>query len=234
MDADTSSSDPDFVRWRNTVTWYRYETKFIRLVRFLGRPFFGLLARVECVGFENLPTTGPCVVASNHLSNLDVPYMGAFLPRFPHFMAKKELYRNPLGGWFIRQMGSFPVSRGESDPWALQQAGLILGAGRPLYMFPEGTRSGRRAQMKRGKVGAVKLALENQAAIVPAAIWGTENFRLALRHQNRITIRIGRPLEVESIAGAGPWSHHVYRELTEHLMQEIAAMLPPSYRGIYG
>jgi len=234
MDDETPSPAVDSFDWRDTVTWYTYETNFIRLICFLARPLFGFLAQVDCDGLENIPTSGPCIVASNHLSNVDVLYMGAFLPRFPHFMAKKELYRNPLFGWLIRQLGSFPVNRGESDPWALRQAGLVLEAGQSLFMFPEGTRSGRRAQMRRGKVGTIKLALEHHAAVVPAAIWGTENFRPGLRHNNRVTIRVGRPLDIETIAGAGPWPHHTYRELTDQLMQEIAAMLPPSYRGVYG
>jgi 1-acyl-sn-glycerol-3-phosphate acyltransferase len=235
MDEETPSPALDSFDWRDTVTWYTQETNFIRLIRFLGRPLFGFLAQVDCAGLENIPASGPCVVASNHLSNMDVPYMGAFLPRFPHFMAKRELYRNPIGGWFFRQLGSFPVNRGESDPWALRQAGLVLEAGQLLFMFPEGTRSGRRGgHLKRGKVGTIKLALQHRAAVVPAAIWGTEHFRPALRHNNRISIRVGQPLDLEAVSGTGPWSHDIYRELTEQLMQKIATMLPSDYRGVYG
>jgi 1-acyl-sn-glycerol-3-phosphate acyltransferase len=231
---DIPSSAAQAVDWRDTLTWYTQETNFIRFIRFLGRPFFSLLAQVDYRGWENIPASGPGVVATNHISNLDAAYMGAFLPRFPHFMAKRELYQNPLFGWFIRQLGSFPVNRGESDPWALRQAGRVLEAGQLLFMFPEGTRSRGRAQLKRAKVGSVKLALEHQSPLVPAAIWGTENFRFGRRRNNQIHIRVGQPLDVVAMAGPPPWHHDTYRELTTQLMQQIAAMLPPSYRGVYG
>ncbi|MEW5961287.1 MAG: lysophospholipid acyltransferase family protein [Chloroflexota bacterium] len=230
----TSSPAVHPVDWRDTVTWYTTETNFIRFIRFLGRPFFSALAQVDYQGWENIPPGGPCVLAANHLSNLDVGYMGAFLPRYPHFMAKRELYKNPMLGWLIRQLGSFPVNRGESDPWALRQAGRVLAAGQLLFMFPEGTRSRGQAQMRRGKVGAVKLALEYQATLVPAAIWGTEKFRFGRRRNNQVHIRVGRPLDLAAMAGPPPWPHDTYRDLTEQLMQEIAAMLPPGYRGVYG
>jgi 1-acyl-sn-glycerol-3-phosphate acyltransferase len=149
-------------------------------------------------------------------------------------MAKRELYKNPFFGWFIRQMGSFPVYRGESDPWALKQAGRILENGRPLFMFPEGTRSGRKAQMKRAKVGSVKLALDHQVPLVPAAIWGTQNVRFGQRRRNKVTIRVAPPLDVATLAGPPPYHQKTYREITTVLMKEIAAMLPSVHRGVYG
>jgi len=230
----TSSLANSGVDWRDTVTWYTHETNFIWFIRFAARRFFSLLAQVDCQGEENIPSSGPAVLAANHLSNLDVAYMGAFLPRYPHFMAKKELYKNPIFGWFIRQMGSFPVNRGESDPWALQQGGRVLAAGQLLFMFPEGTRSGQQAQLRRGKVGAVKLALQQQAPVIPAAIWGTEKFRFGWGRRNLIHIRVGRPIDVVALAGPQPWRQDIYRELTEQVMQQIATMLPPDYRGLYG
>lgn len=220
--------------WRDTVTWYTYETTFIRVAKivvgFLLRP----LDHVECVGLDNLPADGPCIVAVNHVSGFDVIYMGLYLPRHPHFMAKIELYRYPLLSLAIRLGGSFPVNRGEGDAWALKQAGRILAAGQILCMFPEGTRSGRKAQLKRGKVGTVKLALEYKVPIVPVAILGTQNFRLSLRHKNQISIKFDKPLDVAAMAGEPPYKHETLRELTTVLMRRIAAMLPPAQRGQYG
>lgn len=219
--------------WRDNFTWYTHETPFMRLIHFLGKPFFYSLGRVDCTGLEHVPAAGPCIIAANHISNFDVVYIGASVPRFPQFMAKVELYQNPFFGWLIRQLGSFPVYRGESDTWALAQAGRILDAGQMLVMFPEGTRSKQKARLKQGKVGVVKLALEHRAPVVPAAIWGTENFRFRLRHRQKITIRIGEPLDVVSMAGPPPYSRNTLRELTTVVMQRIANMLPPEYRGVY-
>jgi 1-acyl-sn-glycerol-3-phosphate acyltransferase len=231
---DKLQTTSDKMHWRDSVTWYTQETPFMRIIQFLAKPFFYALAQVDHEGFDNVPLKGPCVVAANHISNLDTIYMGASLPRYPHFMAKRELYKNPFFAWFIRQLGSFPVNRGESDPWALKQAGRILDAGQILFMFPEGTRSGRKAKMKRAKVGAVKLALEHRAPIVPAAIWGTQDFHFGLRQNNKISIRVGQPLDVVAMAGSPPYNQKTYRELTTVLMQQIAAMLPPTHRGVYG
>jgi 1-acyl-sn-glycerol-3-phosphate acyltransferase len=147
-------------------------------------------------------------------------------------MAKKELFKNPLLGWIIRSGGSFPVNRGEGDAWALAQAGRVLDDGAILFMFPEGTRSKKKAALKRGKVGAVKLALEYQVPIVPAAIWGTEKFKIGIRN-NDINIRFAEPVDVVARAGEPPYRHEVYRELTTGIMQKIASMLPEKYRGFY-
>ena len=231
---EITRSSAGAVDWRDTVTWYTRETTVSRLVKTLGGLFFNSVTRVECIGLENVPTDGPCIVASNHISNLDVFYMGTNLPRYPHFMAKRELYKNPMFGWLVRQLGSFPVNRGESDLWALKQAGRVLDAGQILFMFPEGTRSGRQAKLKRGKKGMVKLALEHQSTIVPAAIWGTQDFRLGLTRPTRIRLQVGRPLDVAPLAGPPPYKQETLRELTTVVMQQIAAMLPPEHRGVYG
>lgn len=228
------SKTPESPDWRDTVTWYTHETAFARLVKFLGRSVFYRLAQVECIDLENIPARGPCILASNHINNLDVVYLGLVVPRHLHFMAKIELYRNPIFGGAIRLGGSFPVNRGENDTWALQQAGRVLTAGQMLCMFPEGTRSGAEAQMRRGKVGAVKLALEYQAPIIPVAIIGTQNFSLTQWRRNKIRIQAGQPLDMVTLAGSSTYQYETLRELTTTLMQQIAAMLPPANRGIYG
>jgi 1-acyl-sn-glycerol-3-phosphate acyltransferase len=231
---DPPKNSPEPADWRDNLTWYTHQTWLAWLVTRSFKPLLKTITRVECVGFENMPANGPCIVAANHLSNMDVLYMGSMLPRFPHFMAKRELYRNPIFGWVIRQLGSFPVNRGESDAWALAQAGNVLNAGQALFMFPEGTRSGRKAQLKRGKVGVVKLALDYGATVVPAAITGTEDFRMGLTRPTRVRMQCGQPLDVVALAGPPPYSIVTLRDLTTRLMHSIATMLPPEYRGVYG
>ncbi|MBN1994137.1 MAG: 1-acyl-sn-glycerol-3-phosphate acyltransferase [Anaerolineae bacterium] len=217
--------------WRDTVTWYNYETGFTRFARTVLKSLFWAMARVECTGLENIPPAGPGIVASNHFSLYDIIYTGLALPRHPHFMAKRELYKNPLFGWAIRQLGSFPVNRGEGDTWAMGQAGQVLAAGQLLFMYPEGTR-GRTAQLKRGKVGVVKLALEHQVPVIPTAVWGTQDFAIGWK-RTQIHICIGEPLDVATLAGSPPYKHEVPRELTTLMMQKIAEMLPPEHRGVY-
>jgi 1-acyl-sn-glycerol-3-phosphate acyltransferase len=223
----------EYTDWRDQLTWYTHETTFIRIVKRVGGIPFRLMAYVERVDFDNLPSEGPCILVANHINDLDVIYLGLSLPRHPYFMAKIELYKIPLFGWAIRLGGSFPVIRGEQDTWALKQAGRVLEASKMLLVFPEGTRSGRQAQLKRGKVGAVKLALAHQVPIVPAAVFGTQNFRIRLGHANKIRIQIGKPIDVVAMAGLPPYEHKTLRELTTILMKKIAAMLPTTHRGVY-
>ena len=231
---DTSlatSPNPD---WRDSVTWYTHQTWLARATELAATPLLFLLAKVDCQGREYVPATGPCIIAANHIHNFDILYLGKHMPRYAHFMAKRELYRNPFLGWYFRQLGSFPVNRGQSDSWAMRQAGRILAEGQVLFVFPEGTRSGRQASLKRGKLGAVRLALKHQAPIVPTAIWGTEHLRYTFTRSNQVNIRFGQPLDVLALAGPAPHSRETLQALTGQLMQQIAAMLPPGYRGVYG
>lgn len=226
----STSSETD---WRDRVTWYTHETTVLHLVRFAGRTLFRPLARVECIGFENIPRSGPCIFASNHITNLDMIFYGANLPRHPFTMAKKELFAVPVLGWGLRKCGAFPVDRSGGDVWALEQAGRILAAGQMLFIFPEGTRGGRAAQLRKGKAGSVKLALDYKAPLIPAAILGTHNFRLSWRPNNFIRMQVGEPLDVATLAGPPPYTYGTLRELTTLLMQRIAALLPPEHRGFY-
>ena len=219
--------------WRDGFTWYTHETTVCRVIKFVGGLYFRPIAQVECTGFENFPATGPYILASNHISNFDVVYLGLYSPRHLHFMAKVELYKNPVFAWGIRLCGSFPVNRGENDAWALRQAGRVLEAGQALSMFPEGTRSRQKVQMRRGKVGAVKLALDYHAPIIPVAIWGTEDFHFRGWKGNKIRIQASQPLDMVALAGSTTYDHDTLRELTSVMMQHIAAMLPPAYRGVY-
>lgn len=220
--------------WRDSITWYTHETVVSRMIKFLGGLYFHAAADVECVGFENFPAAGPYIFASNHISNMDVVYAGLYAPRSLYFMAKVELYKNPIFGWAIRMCGSFPVYRGESDAWALRQAGRVLEAGQVLCMFPEGTRSKGKAQLRRGKAGAVKLALDYQVPVVPVAISGTEKFDVKKGWKgNKIRIEAGPPFDMTALAGSTTYDRETLRRLTQRLMEQIAAMLPPTYRGVY-
>lgn len=74
--------------------------------------FFGLFG-LHVEGRENVPPTGAVIVAPNHKSDWDPPLIGvAFNTRIIHYMAKEELFKNPIFGWLIRQFGTFPVKGG--------------------------------------------------------------------------------------------------------------------------
>jgi 1-acyl-sn-glycerol-3-phosphate acyltransferase len=169
------------------------------IVRSILRIAFGF--RVE--GAEYEPATGPVVVVSNHVSDLDPLVVGASLRRRVGFMAKHELFRHPLLRWWITACGAFPVRRGEPDRQALRAAHAVLSRGGVLVMFPEGTR-GRGRALRPPEPGAAVLALRTGAAILPVAVLGTGEVlpRDARRlRRARVRVRIAPPIRVAARAG---------------------------------
>ena len=115
------------------------------------------------VGADRVPREGRLLLASNHLSVLDPALIGAVLPRELDYMAKTELFRIPGFGALIRRLNAHPVDRSGSDSAALRLALRLLGDGRAVLVFPEGTRGaeghlqagpGRRRDARRALGGA--------------------------------------------------------------------------------
>ena len=133
-----------------------------------------VIAHVEVSGTAHMPRGGVLVV-SNHLTNYDPLFIGMCFKRELHFMAKAELFRNPVLARIIDGLNAFPVRRDEADRAALRQAEELLKSGRAVAIFPEGHRS-RAAAVQQGKGGIALLARRAGAPILPVAITGTEHF----------------------------------------------------------
>jgi 1-acyl-sn-glycerol-3-phosphate acyltransferase len=142
------------------------------LVRLIVVVLLRFWFRVRVEGAENVPESGPAVIAPNHKSLMDPFFVGIATPRQVRFMAKAELFRGPLG-WFIRRLGAFPVRRGGGDTEAIETARAILQDGGLVVVFPEGTRVDEPDALGAPRRGAGRLAVETGAPIVPAAITGT-------------------------------------------------------------
>ena len=121
-----------------------------KIIRAVLNFIFFVIFRLHVEGRENVPPKGAIIVAPNHKSDWDPPLIGvAFDTRIIHYMAKEELFKNPIFGWIIRQFGTFPVKRGAVDRTAIRQAIRELKAGNPLGIFPEGTRIRREVPVKK-------------------------------------------------------------------------------------
>lgn len=156
------------------------------------RIFFGLQAS----GVENIPKTGPVVIAPNHKSFWDSFFLAAVVKRRLHFMGKAELFKGWRGRLFL-MLGAFPVLRGSSDQEALDTARAILKRGDVLALFPEGTRVSDPDKLGNPKRGATRLAIETGAVIIPTAMTGTEKRKWPLPRKVRIVF--GEPIPVTDL-----------------------------------
>jgi len=192
---------------------------------------------VKQYGRENIPLTGPLIVASNHLNDADPCIFGFFFPRMLRTLAKQELFKYHGLRQFLQAYGAIPVRRGEADIAALRVANEVLAAGGVLCIFPEGTSSRDRARMKEAFPGAGLIALRTGIPILPMAITGSQRLglpqmflRLPFPRQH-VTITYGEPFMLERPARI---NGEAAKAATQEIMGRIAALLPPEYRGYYG
>jgi glycerol-3-phosphate dehydrogenase (NAD(P)+) len=174
------------------------------IVRALFQPFFHLYFRMSRIGREHIPADGPVIFAANHRSFLD-PFVIACMSRRPlYYVAKKELFAQPLTAWFLNSLGAFPIDRGAADQDAMSTAREILQRGDSVLIFPEGTRI-RPGTLGSPKRGVGRLALETGAPVVPVAVIGTENIRRGWRiRPHKVSIRAGAPLRFPTVAEPSP------------------------------
>lgn len=196
----------------------------------LRRPLHhGLRWKIE--GLEHLPEKGPVLLASNHLSYLDplcLAYLAHQRGRRARFLAKSELWKRAVGGWFMRTLKHIPVDRGTAD--STGSLGLVaeaLAAGRFLVVFPEGTLSNDFEPMA-GRTGLARIAKTTGVPVTPVALWGTHRL-LSSGHRHprwgvAISAVIGEPIEVD------PGDN--VREATDRIMAQICAQVARA-RAIY-
>ncbi len=160
------------------------------------RVFSGLVRavyRIEVVGADRLPATGPAVVAPNHESVLDPFVLGAAISRDLRFVAKAELWRSRLFAWLLDGLGAIPIVRGRTDYHAASLVLKALEAGQAVVIFPQGAVRGDRVW----KQGAAHAALMTGAPLVPIRLVGTAR---ALSRSRigfpRLRVIVGEPIEV--------------------------------------
>jgi 1-acyl-sn-glycerol-3-phosphate acyltransferase len=184
------------------------------LARVVLRLFFGL----RTIGVENVPREGAVLLASNHVSLLDPPAVGAGLPRRIHYMAKAELFRMPFVGALVRRLNAYPVEREGADAAALRHALLLLKGGQGLLVFPEGTR-GTEGRLQPGRAGTGMLAALSEAPVVPVYVQGTGRALPRGASRPHVTVRYGRPLQFQRGRG-----RHRYQEISEEIMAAIGRL----------
>ena len=185
---------------------YTIATRLIKVLLLLGM-------RIKVVGRENVPKEGAFILAVNHKSNLDPVIAGAFCPRQLTFMAKEELFKNPLFGGLIKRLGAFPVSRGKGDVGAIKGAFAILKNQKAMLMFPQGHRM-KDGQRGTAQTGVVMIAHKMQVPVVPFCISGEYKF------WGKMKLTLGEPIDFSEYYGEKLDSSKMH-ELAEGVLDSI-------------
>jgi len=201
------------------------------IARFVLRPMF-LILRPTVTGRENVPATGPFIIASNHLSFIDSMAIPLMAPRRVGYLAKAEYFTGTgVRGWLSKTLftalGALPVERQthRAAQEALDTAMSVLHAGGGFGIYPEGTRS-RDGKLARGKTGVAWLALTADCPVVPVAVAGTDRIQpigANWPRPHRFSVTFGKPLtfpEYRGKAGNGK----ARREVTDTIMEAIAEL----------
>jgi 1-acyl-sn-glycerol-3-phosphate acyltransferase len=192
-----------------------------------------LICRIDDAQLARVPDRGPLIVATNHVNVIEIPIIYTRLqPRPVVGMVLADRWNNPLLGWVLDVGGTIPLRRGEPDVAALRTALDRLRAGHIIIIDPEGTRSGD-GRLQKGHPGAVLLALRSGAPLLPVVFHGGENYKDDLRRLRRTDfhIEVGRPFHLD--AGGRRVTRQVRQRMIDEVMYQMAALLPPAYRGVY-
>lgn len=164
------------------------------LVRLILTPVALGLYRERAIGTENIPADGPFLMSPNHFSNMDHFFCGVYIRRKINFMAKSQLFGNPIGDYIFRVGGVFPVMRGHKDKEAFITAHAILDRGGCVLIYAEGGRS-RTGGLGDPRPGVGRLALESGVPVVPVAIHGSQGVRAWKRLSfPKVTVQYGEPM----------------------------------------
>ncbi|GAA2625597.1 lysophospholipid acyltransferase family protein [Dactylosporangium fulvum] len=210
--------------------------------KMVASPTTRLFWRPKIIGLDNVPRTGPAILASNHQSVIDSVMMGALMPRNVYFLAKDQYFRGPgVKGAVMRQimygLNQIPVDRsgGRASLLALDAALPVLRAGHVLGIFPEGTRS-TDGRLYRGRPGVAKLALDAPAPIIPIGLIGMDKVQpigaSLPRLGPQVEVRVGEPLDLSQWQG-GEVDSRGLREVTLKLMNAIQQLTGQEYVGRY-
>jgi len=206
-----------------------------RIATLLCRVVLRAMTRVTTEGLDDLPTAGPLIVVSNHISNADPPLVVGWLTpalgRQLHVLAKDALFVGPVG-WFLRRNGITPVKSGGSDIEAYRVARAILDRGEILCVFPEGTRS-LTGVMREPKPGVAMLATRSGVPILPVGVSGSDVFlgrgQRMPRLGTRITVRVGKPFTLE--LDPSKTRREAMNAASDDLMGHIAELVDGRHQG---
>ena len=182
-----------------------------KIIRWIFNFVTYTLIGMKVYGEEHIPDKGPFIIVCNHASYFDPPLVGtAVRHHLIHFMAKEELFRNPLMNWFLRYVHTFPVHRGRIDRRAVMESFRVLKQGEVLGIFPEGT-SKDQGILGKFHDGFAGIAMKAGVPVLPAAVI---NSRPLPKKKGPVCVVFGEPV-------MPPKEMHADREAVKSFTDEI-------------
>lgn len=201
-----------------------------RSCRFMYRVYFRIYHRGRVENADRLPDEGGFILAGNHVSFLDPPFFGLACRREAFYMARDTLFRNPVAGWILRKWNCVPINRDRGDLGALRTMLRMLGEGKAVLMFPEGTRSPD-GQLQEARAGIGMIAAKAGVKIVPMRIIGTDKALpkgASFPRPAKVTIKFGEPFDPPIPADfeqmKGDAQKVVYLDIGREIMRRIAEL----------
>jgi 1-acyl-sn-glycerol-3-phosphate acyltransferase len=209
--------------------WYRF-------CRLLFRIYFRLYHRGKIYHADRLPAEGAFILAGNHVSFLDPPFFGLACEREAFYMARDTLFRNPVAGWILRSWNCVPINRDRGDIGALRTVMRLLGEGKAVLMFPEGTRS-RDGRLQEARAGIGMIVARSGAPVMPMRIFGTDRALprgASFPRPVQVTVMFGEPFRYPLPADfeklRGEELKALYFEIGREIMRRIADLQPRGER----
>ena len=184
-------------------------------------------------GAENVPKEGGVIIATNHMSRMDIPLLFVNPVRKDLTALIAEKYVNYPGiNWFAKTAKAIYIDRSRADFGAFREAQKLIKSGIAMGIAPEGTRS-KSGELIEGKAGVILLAIRSGAPIVPVGLAGTEDSfkRLLTFRKPHMVARFGKPYMIEELPREN--REEAMQNTIDEIMCRIAALIPQRYWGFY-
>jgi 1-acyl-sn-glycerol-3-phosphate acyltransferase len=207
------------------------------ILKLVLTPVLRFFYRVRVEGLEHVPTDGPAILASNHVSFCDSIFLPLVLRRRITFVAKAEYFEKRRTAWFFRAVGQIPIKRegGSASQRALESAREVLESGELFGIYPEGTRSPD-GRLYKGHTGVARLALQCRVPVLAVAMIGTREAQpigqVRPNPFRTITVRFSRPLDFSRYQARAE-DPLVLRSITDEIMFELRELSGQEYVNVY-